>query len=376
LSAVAASPSGNGGLLAAFDLETTGGRIPAMEGLRAYAVLLTFCVHFFGGFLLQFRGVDTALAAPLDLPRVTDRILAWLQISPYGVYLFFILSGFLICRMVGSARSFSYPRFLWRRICRIYPAFLLALALGVAVFAFYAGWAPFSWRGLAANVVLLNGIRELGVVPYLHQTWSLFNEMVFYIVFPALLLARPLGVWSSPWAMALAGIAVVYAPFALGWGQAVYLLFFAGAVAARCDDAALAAFARRIPQPLVALGYFLVTTLIGLKLVGDHLAIWLYAIAGTLFMISVCYGQGVLTRLFAWRPLRRLGNVSYSLFLTHTIPVFFVVYVFGPRWLPGKGLGPALATGVIAWTAAVVLAGILFLVAERPYFAARTRARA
>ena len=31
-----------------FDLETSGGRIPAMEGLRAYAVLLTFCVHYFG----------------------------------------------------------------------------------------------------------------------------------------------------------------------------------------------------------------------------------------------------------------------------------------------------------------------------------------
>lgn len=376
MSAVAAPAGEKTGLFAAFDLETSGGRIPAMEGLRAYAVLLTFCVHFFGGFLLQFRGVDTALAAPLDLPRMTDRILAWLQISPYGVYLFFILSGFLICRMIGSARSFSYPRFLWRRIYRIYPAFLLALALGVAVFAFYAGWAPFSWRGLAANIVLLNGIRELNVVPYLHQTWSLFNEMVFYLVFPALLLARPLGVWSSPWAMALAGIVVVYTPFALGWGQAIYLLFFAGAAAARCDDTMLATFARRVSQPVVALAYFGVTTLIGLKLVGDHLAIWLYAIAGTLFMVSVCYGQGALTRFFAWRPLRRLGNVSYSLFLTHTIPVFFVVYVFGPRALAGNGLGPALVAGLIAWTAAVVLAGILFVVAERPYFMARTKARA
>ena len=361
------------GILRAFDLDTGGGRLPAMEGLRAYAVLLTFCVHFFGAFMLELRKTSPDRLAPLDASRTTDAILSWLQMSPYGVYLFFILSGFLICRMIGAARDFSYARFLARRIHRIYPAFLLALALGVLVFAFYAGWAPFTWTGVAANVLLLNGIRELGVVPYLHQTWSLFNEMVFYLVFPVLLLARPLGVWRSPWAMAVAGIVVVYVPFVLGWGQAMYLLFFAGATAARFDDESLSAFARRVPQAAVAAAYLAVTTVIGLKLVGDHAAIWLYAIGGTLFAVSVCYGSGALTRFFAWRPMRRLGNVSYSLFLTHTIPIFFVVYVLGPRFLTGNGLGPALAAALLAWLGAMILAGILFLIAERPYFAVRTK---
>jgi len=359
-----------------FDLEASGSRIPAMEGLRAYAVLLTFCVHYFGGFLLQFRKVDTALLTPADLPRNTDRFLAWLQLSPYGVYLFFILSGFLICRLVGNSRSFSYPRFLWRRICRIYPAFLLALALGVWVFAFYAGWAPFSWRGLAANVLLLNGVREFGVIPYLHQTWSLFNEIVFYLVFPALLLLRPVGVWNSPWAMAAAGVIVVYIPFALGWGQAVYLFFFAGAMAARFDDAQLSSFARRVPESLVVMLYLAVTTSIALKAFGDHVSIWLYAIAATLFTISACFGNGYLNRLFTWRPLRRIGNISYSLFLTHTIPVFFVLYVLAPRVSAGNGLVPALAGAAIAIAGSLVLAATLFLVAERPYFTARQKRHA
>src|SRR5262249_29572790 len=152
-----------------------------------------------------------------------------------GVYLFFILSGFLIGRMVGNAQHFSYPRFLWRRLLRIYPAFLIALALGILVFSLHAGWAPFSWRDVAANIVLLNGVGLLDVVPYLHQSWSLWNEMVFYIVFPVLLVARPLGVWAAPWAMALAGVILVYAPFLLGYGQAIFILFFAGAAAARCS---------------------------------------------------------------------------------------------------------------------------------------------
>jgi peptidoglycan/LPS O-acetylase OafA/YrhL len=360
-----------------FDLETTGARIPAMEGLRAYAVLLTFCVHYFGGFLLQFRKIETGvIGSPAALPDPADRVLAWLQLSPYGVYLFFILSGFLICRLVGNSRKFSYPRFLWRRICRIYPAFLLALILGIAVFALYAGWAPLSWQGVIANLLLLNGIRELGVIPYLHQTWSLFNEMVFYLVFPALVLARPLGVWRSPWAMAAAGVVIVYIPFLLGWGQAVYLLFFAGATAARFDDAALRSFARRVPATLIVALYLGVTTSIAFRLIGDHVAIWMYAIAGTLFTVSACYGAGWLNRLFAWRTLRRIGNVSYSLFLTHTIPVFFVVYVFGPRWTDASGLGTALAGAAVALLGALALAGVLFLVAERPYFAAHARKHA
>jgi peptidoglycan/LPS O-acetylase OafA/YrhL len=360
--------------LRVFDIEASGSRIPAMEGLRAYAVLLTFSVHFFGAFMLQFRGVDPQFARPLELPRTTDAVLLWLQVSPYGVYLFFILSGFLIGRMVGNARRFSYPRFLWRRALRIYPAFLIALALGVLVFAFIAGWAPFSWPDLGANLLFLNGMRVLRVVPYLHQTWSLWNEMVFYIVFPVLLLARPLGVWSSPWRMLVAGAALVYAPFLLGYGQAVFILFFAGAAAARCDDAALAAFARRVPAALVVVVYLAVTNAISCRLVGDHLGIWLYAAAGTLFMIVACYGDGPLTRLFAWRPVRRLGNISYSLFLTHTIPIFFVVNVLGTYW-PGPrgphGLAPAFVLAILALAVAVVLAAILFLVAERPYFRAR-----
>jgi peptidoglycan/LPS O-acetylase OafA/YrhL len=358
-------------LFSRFDLEAAGSRIPAMEGLRAYAVLLTFCVHYFGAFLLQYRGLDTGAVKLADVPRDTDRVLAWLQLSPYGVYLFFILSGFLICRLVGHSRDFSYPRFLWRRFCRIYPAFVLALALGIAVFSLYAGWALFSWRGVLANLLLLNGVRELGVVPYLHQTWSLFNEVVFYLVFPVLLLLRPLGVWGSPWVLAAAGIAVVYLPFALGWGQAIYLLFFAGATAARFDDDQLRNFARRAPEALVLVAYLGVTTLIALRAVNDHVAIWLYAIAGTLLVVQTCFGTGHLNRLFGWRPLRRVGNVSYSLFLVHTVPVFYVVYVFGPAWFASRSLGAALAGAAIALTASITLAGILFLAAERPYFAAR-----
>ena len=179
-----------------FDLDAGGARIPAMEGLRAYALGLTFCVHYFGAWLLYLRNVNGAAYTPADLPRMTDRILVWLQFSQYGVYLFFILSGFLICRLVMDSRKFSYPTFLWRRFLRIYPAFFLALLLGTLVFALHAG-DKITPRTFAANMVFLNGLRELGIVPILHQSWSLFYEVVFYILFPLVLLLWPARAWRA-----------------------------------------------------------------------------------------------------------------------------------------------------------------------------------
>lgn len=357
-----------------FDLDAGGARIPAMEGLRAYAVGLTFCVHYFGAWLLYLRNLNGAAYTPADVPRMTDRILIWLQFSQYGVYLFFILSGFLICRLVMDSRKFSYPTFLWRRFLRIYPAFFLALVIGTLVFALHAG-DKITFRTFAANMVFLNGLRELAIVPILHQSWSLFYEVVFYILFPLVLLLWPARLWRTPVGIVIAGLAFVYIPWWLGWGQAMFLLFFAGATIARIDDVRLAAFAQRLPHWLVLGAYFAITTVIAFKWVGDHVAIWLYALAGSLMMIKVCFGNGWLTRLFAWRPMRRLGNISYSMFLIHVIPVYFMV-VYGPRLSPSNGLAPALFGSLIVLFISLAMSAALFLVAEKPYFIAQRRRHA
>ena len=357
-----------------FDLDSGGARIPAMEGLRAYAVGLTFCVHYFGAWLLYLRQINGAATTPAELPRITDRIMVWLQFSQYGVYLFFILSGFLICRLTLDSRNFSYPRFLWRRFWRIYPAFFIALVVATLVFMFHAG-DRITLKTFAANMVFLNGIRELQVVPLLHQSWSLFYEVTFYIVFPLLVMLVPARVARMPVAIALIGLAAVYVPWWLGWGQAMFLLFFAGAVIARFSDGALRAFARRLPTLVVLAAYFAVTTTIAFKWVDDHVAIWLYAVVASLLMIEVCFGDGWLTRAFAWQPMRRLGNVSYSMFLVHVIPIYFMV-VYGPRVFPSTGLLPAVIGFAMILALSLALAAALFLVAERPYFQAQKRKHA
>jgi peptidoglycan/LPS O-acetylase OafA/YrhL len=301
----------------------------------------------------------------------------WLHLSPYGVYLFFILSGFLICRLVVQQRTFSYRRYLLRRSLRIYPAVLLALLLAAIVLSRDGITGFLTLPNILGNVVFLNAIPQFHVTPILHPTWSLFYEVVFYIVFPVVLALRWLGpeaLWRNPACMIVAGLVLVYTPFLLGWGQALFLLFFAGATAARFDDGQLRAFAARLPDTLVAACYVGVTSAITFRIVSDHVAIWLYAIAGTLLTIQACFGSGWLNAFFSLTPLRRFGNVSYSFFLVHVIVIHLVIAHAVPWTVRSTGLVPALLVGIATAGLSFLLAVIVFAVAERPYFSRRPAA--
>src|SRR6266404_7791207 len=81
-------------------------RNPAMEGLRALAVLLVFLVHALGYYLQSSQHLDLTRDLGRFLPTVregstTNKVLMVFQRSEMGVDLFFLLSGFLICRVAS-----------------------------------------------------------------------------------------------------------------------------------------------------------------------------------------------------------------------------------------------------------------------------------
>ena len=142
---------------------------PDIDGLRAVAVLAVVAYH----------------AWPHALPG-----------GFVGVDVFFVISGFLITRIVLAA-DFSFARFYARRIRRIFPALLIVLAATVAVGATFL--PPDNLRNLfvhtiggglfVANLVsyhdvgYFNGVAELK--PLVHL-WSLAVEEQFYLLWPAL----------------------------------------------------------------------------------------------------------------------------------------------------------------------------------------------
>jgi peptidoglycan/LPS O-acetylase OafA/YrhL len=107
----------------------------------------------------------------------------WLPPGPVAVQYFFLLSGFVM--LVAHHKDFGQPgaplRFWWRRACRIYPMYWLALAL--LTFYYYPLAKPITWMQLVA---LLPGNFTEWVGP----AWSLRYEIAFYIMFGLCLLPR------------------------------------------------------------------------------------------------------------------------------------------------------------------------------------------
>ena len=236
-------------------------RILPLDGIRGFAVLLVFCVHQFGN---AANYLGRTFNDPVREMDATSLILLWLTNSNYGVYLFFVLSGFLIGRMMIAPTRLTYGTFIARRFARIYPAFLLSLLAGALVTIFITKLVGFSWTVLAQNLLFLNGWFAIGEVPsYNFVTWSLFFEFVFYLTIPAVWLLPSRPAWQILGGLLITSVTAIV----LQLGP-TYLYFFAGLVVANISDQRLQTIAERIPTSVVLVAHLAITTLYAFRISG------------------------------------------------------------------------------------------------------------
>lgn len=334
-------------------------RLLPMEGLRGLAVLLVFFVHY---------GSQLGHAAGLAPPGLG---LALQHLGHAGVDLFFVLSGYLIYRMLLS-RPRPYLPFLARRVQRLYPAFLvvLALQLGIALVSASGGGLPAGgWDRatlLLANLLLLPGLFT--IEPIVIVAWSLSYEMAFYLILPPLVALLGLRGW-PPAARVVVMLGAVGMMLATDWAHGRMGMFAAGMLLVEAIPA-LRAIARRGPWlDLAAIAAVLLCGMLLLAGPGGQASFLGLFLAGFLLPAAAFAGTGPIARGLAWRPLRWLGNMSYSYYLAHGL-VMTVLF----RTLPLAGL-PIAALGDAAWWAMLLpaflatLAGsaALFLAVERPF---------
>src|SRR5437762_7625759 len=141
--------------------------MPQLDGLRALAVTAVIAQHYkvlVGG-------------------------------AGYGVHLFFVLSGFLITRILlgerenvetlGITRVRAFRQFYVRRMLRIFPLYyfvvIAGIALGVRNAREYAPWL------LTYTFNLKMAAQGTVVEPFVHF-WSLAIEEQYYLVWPWLIL--------------------------------------------------------------------------------------------------------------------------------------------------------------------------------------------
>jgi peptidoglycan/LPS O-acetylase OafA/YrhL len=119
-----------------------------------------------------------------------------------GVDIFFVISGFLITRIILTqlkARTFSSIDFYSRRVRRIFPALIVVLTATYLIGWFVLLPNGFSLLGksIAAGVAFVSNLFQLGQIEYfapdvaenpLLHLWSLGIEEQFYIFWPPVLL--------------------------------------------------------------------------------------------------------------------------------------------------------------------------------------------
>jgi exopolysaccharide production protein ExoZ len=308
-------------------------------------------------------GVPAALARARGVPpREAQPVLDWLQalrgvaalmvlafhLAPYwntlpqlavftdiaqwgfaGVDVFFVLSGFVVCRTaVSAAKDQRIPQFLWHRLLRIYLGYWPALLLFAAVSVLLLERELPDLATLARSASLLQ--------PQLHEhwllpAWSLTLELYFYGALVALVLLRPTAPW-LPLAGALAFLVLWHGSWFLVDADAamhgelplsLLLTAYAAEFLAGALLAELHARWRGAPWPPAALAGFGIIGVggawVGLES-GTFNTVSLRALTFGVAAVALCVMALALqaSRLRPPRWLARVGDASFSIYLLHT----------------------------------------------------------
>jgi peptidoglycan/LPS O-acetylase OafA/YrhL len=129
--------------------------------------------------------------------------ISWLPGGFLGVDLFFVISGYVITRLIldsiNKSGALDLRGFYWARLRRIYPGFLFMV---FSTIIFIGVWAPEAIKRFLTDlpyalVGMMNWalvarqqdyFESIGRPPLLQHTWSLAVELQFYLIWPIILL--------------------------------------------------------------------------------------------------------------------------------------------------------------------------------------------
>jgi len=364
----------------------------AIDGIRGFAAVLVTLTHFVGAYAAIFRHIDLQQANFGNTPGFFDKILLWLFLNMHSLDILFVVSGFMVCRMVLRPSYPGLAGFLWARCMRIYPPLLVSLLFAVAMYSFASQPVSFDAWTITYNVLTLNGVFELTGEKYNFPSWSMFYEVMYCLLIPALV-ALVNGRRRSVVAMLMAWTVIMLVLAVAGFsGWFVFIPFAIGSLVALVDDKLLARLAKKMPAGVLVLVYLAASALpatwapIPIVNGGDFrldpryaIFVVLVCISIALIVIKAAYEPCILQRIFSFRPLSHIGTISYSIYLFHA-PIIFMAFRYFPvppaeSWQAAGGIPHfALLLGTF-WFATLIIAHIDFYAIEMLYFRSRLSSR-
>jgi len=306
-------------------------RYPHIDALRAIAALLVIVLHVSEVFarLPEVRANGNSifqLARAIDMGRL-------------GVVIFFAISGFVICSSLKGPRLIATREFAIKRFLRLYPAYWLALPLGLWSI-WYLWGRPITAELIWANLTMMPS--AFGQENIMGLFWTLETELVFYLLCLTIFwtgLRISVGLLTAICLILLTLYAGYHSGFLpkpefFGWLHMPYHLaiMFWGGIARICHDDCNAAvqigrlkFSARTVLVSIALIMLIPMFAIAAKNMltnGKAKDLHLFAAysLGLLTFYLGCFHLKLRHPVFVW-----LGTISYSIYLFHGV-VFTPMY--------------------------------------------------
>lgn len=336
-----------------------------IEGLRAFAVIPVLLFHFDPYFLSGgFLGVD----------------------------IFFVISGFLITKILLESESHGLRNladFLFRRIRRIFPGLVVVFAICSLVFSFFLVpglhkvfflTALYSFFGVSNSYLAETQVdyfaQDTNLNPFLHS-WSIGVEMQFYVLYAAVFFVlRKTLPHQTALKSVLFGFAILWILISFKYNQhstdyAYFDLFariweFMFGVLALL----LLPYAKQIPPLIRRVVFFF--ALIGLfsvlffaeKNSANYFPFLLVCIASALLLLfGDSYGMAG-SYVLENGVVRKIGRISFSLYIVHFPVLKLVEYYFDTKAYDFGSLALYLAV-TFFW------GSINFIYIERPFISPR-----
>jgi peptidoglycan/LPS O-acetylase OafA/YrhL len=294
-------------------------RIPALDGVRGMMMLLVLVSHYFAEI---------------------DNGMHWLGFGWYGVQMFFILSGFLIGRLIMERKHHAnfLSVFVMRRICRTFPSYMISITMIFGALWMFRSqsWAHFDsnfplWSYLTFTQNIFMAITNDVGAYWAAPSWTLALEEQLYVLLPMVFLFTPRRMWLPILiAAALIAVAIRGVIFATGtvnpsWGLVLLPAradtLVAGVIAAivyknRTVDLARYDLLLRAAPLVMMCACLLILVIDPSKLLFDVFGPFLIATGFASFLLAIVRGAPEAKR-FENRFLRFFGDISYCVYLTH-----------------------------------------------------------
>lgn len=307
-------------------------RIDELEGLRGFLAVWVVVVHLLGA-----ASVEPSSLGILE-PLFGELI---------RVQIFCIMSGFVIFMMMSRRRE-PYLPYLSRRFLRIYPVYIFAFVLsvamsGIAYDALEAADFPGSknadriaiyeasfamWpQHLLSHLTLLHGIvpnqwLPFGAYAFLGQGWNISTEFQFYVIAPVLF-------WILHDArltfkiLMIAGIAAAWY-VGMSWPNGAALSYFA--IYFLTGIASFYAWRRSWKDRGLLNKWTIAAAAVAVGTASIAIGMWIFIFGSALYVRDRAGKEDALSRALKLKPMLFLGKISYSLYLLHMIPLYGVMY--------------------------------------------------